>query len=160
MRGFSSESLCAVDSAFPSGKSMERAFEIRALSDPRLLSVIRATTGQIARVAGLESKQIEQIKLAVDEICTNIIRHTYKADPNQEMILMFTLLEKGLEINIQDFGKKVNPRVLQRPKARRSTPGGLGLSLVRSVVDEIEFGAPTTVGNRYRLVKYRGGKEV
>lgn len=138
---------------------MERAFEIRTLSDPRLLSVIRAATGQIALVAGFESKQIEQIKLAVDEICTNIIRHTYKTDPNQEMILDFTLLEMGLEIHIQDFGKKLDPRVLQRPRPCGSKPGGLGLSLIRSAIDEIEFGVPTPVGNRYRLVKYKEKKE-
>ena len=138
---------------------MERAFEIRTLSDPRLLSVIRAATGQIALVAGFESKQIEQIKLAVDEICTNIIRHTYQADPTQEMVLVFTFSERGLEIQIQDFGEKVDPHVLQEPRTHGSKPGGLGLSLVRSVIDEVELGVPTTVGNRFRLVKYRVHKE-
>lgn len=153
------DGLYFVHSAFLSGKSMERAFEIRTLSDPQLLSVIRAATGQMAMVAGFESKQVEQIRLAVDEVCTNIIRHTYKGDPNQEMILVFSLFENRLEINIQDFGKKVNPRVLQKPRTRYCKPGGLGLSLIRSVIDEIEFGLPTAVGNKYRLVKYKENKE-
>jgi anti-sigma regulatory factor (Ser/Thr protein kinase) len=137
---------------------MDHAFEIRTLSDPRLLSVIRAATGQIALVAGLESKQIDQVKLAVDELCTNIIRHTYKGDPYQDIILIFSLSETGLEILIQDFGKKVDPRVYQRPRTRSGEPGGLGLSIIRSMIDEIEFGLPTTSGNRYRLVKYKEKK--
>jgi len=137
---------------------MERGFEIRTRSDPRFLSVIRAATAKIALVTGFESKQIEQIKLAVDEICTNIIRHTYKGNPSQEIILVFTPFEWGLEIDIQDFGDKVDPRVLQTPKAGVSKPGGLGLSLVRSVIDEVELGAPTEVGNKYRLVKYKADR--
>lgn len=138
---------------------MEGTFEIRALSDPQLLSVIRAATGQMAIVTGFESKQIEQIKLAVDEVCTNIIRHTYEGDPSKEMIIVFTLFEESLEIKIQDFGKKVDPRVLQKTTTRPNSPGGLGLSLVRSAMDEIEFDAPSTVGNTCRLVKHKGGKE-
>jgi serine/threonine-protein kinase RsbW len=138
---------------------MERAFEIRTLSDARFLSVVRATTGQIAQVIGFGSREVEQIKLAVDEICANIIRHTYKGDPNQEIILAFTPFEKGLEIHIQDFGKKVDPRVLERPKTRRSKPGGFGLFLIRSVIDKIELGASTTLGNTYRLVKYKQVRE-
>jgi len=139
---------------------MERAFEIRTLSDPRLLSVIRAATAQMAQVAGFEPKKIEQIKLAVDEVCTNIIRHTYKADPNKELILVFSLSEKGLEIDIQDFGEKLDPSVLQKPRTRRFKPGGLGLSLITSMIDEIEFSLPTSVGNKCRLVKYKGKKQV
>jgi serine/threonine-protein kinase RsbW len=156
----SSGAVCSgTEAALQSEELVERAFEIRTLSDPRLLSVIRAVTGQIAHVAGFSSKQIEQIKLAVDEICTNIIRHTYKGDPLQEMVLLYGLSEKGLEIHIQDFGKKVDPRLLQNPRPSSPKPGGLGLSLIRSAVDEIELVAPTAVGNKYRLVKYKTHKE-
>jgi anti-sigma regulatory factor (Ser/Thr protein kinase) len=152
-------SLYMVRSCFLSGKSMEGVFEIKALSDPQLLSVIRATTGQIASIAGFKSRQIEQIKLAVDEVCTNIIRHTYKGDPNQEIILVFTLSKTGLEIRIQDFGEKVDPQTWQSPKTRRRRPGGLGLSLIRSAMDEIEFGLPTTTGNTCRLAKHKQNEE-
>jgi anti-sigma regulatory factor (Ser/Thr protein kinase) len=138
---------------------MEGIFEIRVLSDPQLLSVVRATTGQIAAVAGFESGVVEQIKLAVDEICANIIRHTYKGDHNQEVILNFNILEKALEIKIQDFGEKVDPSFLHSPSTPRVTPGGLGLSLIRSVMDEIEFGLPTPVGNTCRLIKHRRSEE-
>lgn len=140
-------------------ESMKRTFEIRTLSEPRLLSVIRATTGQIALVAGFESKQVEHLKLAVDEVCTNIIRHTYKADPNQEMILVFTLFDNGLKVDIQDFGKKVDPRAFHQRSEHRAKPGGLGLCLIESMVDNIEFGLPVPVGNKCRLIKYTGKEE-
>jgi anti-sigma regulatory factor (Ser/Thr protein kinase) len=138
---------------------MERAFEIRSLSDPRLLSVVRATTGQIAQVAGFDPQQVQQIKLAVDEVCANIIRHTYKFDPRQEIVLLFALSEHGIEIHIQDFGAKVDPSTLKRPRTDRLEPGGLGIPLIGSIMDKIEFGLPTMVGNTYRLVKYRTPRE-
>jgi len=140
-------------------ESAKGTLEIRTLSDPRLLSVIRATTGQMALIAGFESQQVEHLKLAVDEICTNIIRHTYKADPGQEMIVMFTLLDNGIKVDIQDFGKKVDPHIFRMPSTPRSKPGGLGLFLIESMVDDIEFGLPTPVGNKCRLIKYtnKGG---
>ncbi len=136
-------------------ESTKRTLEIRTLSDPRLLSVIRATTGQMALIAGFESKQVERLKLAVDEVCTNIIRHTYKADPGQEMVLVFTLLDNGLKVDIQDFGTKVDPRIFRLRSTPRSKPGGLGLFLIESMVDNIEFGLPTPVGNKCRLIKYK-----
>ena len=139
---------------------MKQAVEIRTASDPRWLSVIRAAAGQIARVVGFESNQIDQIKLAIDEVCTNIIRHTYKEDFNQEILLDFVLLENGLEINIQDFGEKIDPRFLRSRRKHQSQPGGLGLSLILSVMDEIEFGLPTTVGNKCRLVKRKSNPEM
>lgn len=133
----------------------KRTLQLRTLSDPRLLSVIRATTGQMALIAGFESKQAEHLKLAVDEVCANIIRHTYKADPGQEMVLAFTLLDDGLKVDIQDFGAKVDPQTFRLRSTPRSKPGGLGLFLVESMVDRIEFGLPTLVGNKCRLVKYK-----
>lgn len=138
---------------------MASTFEIKTLSDPRFLSVIRAATGQYARVAGFEPKEIEQIKLAVDEMCTNIIRHTYNGDPSQEMVLRFAFTGRELEINIDDFGPAVDPRIFQTRRPPGLQPGGLGLSLIRSMVDEIELATPTGKGNRYRLVKYRVRKE-
>jgi anti-sigma regulatory factor (Ser/Thr protein kinase) len=138
---------------------MKRTFEIRTLSDPRLLSVIRAATGQMALVAGFESKQVEHLKLAIDEVCTNIIRHTYNADPRQELILVFTLLDKGLKVDIQDFGERVDPRIFQQRSEHGTKPGGLGLCLIESMVDNIEFGLPAPVGNKCRLIKYRDTKE-
>jgi anti-sigma regulatory factor (Ser/Thr protein kinase) len=138
---------------------MRQAFEIKTASDPRFLSVIRAAAGQIAQVAGFESNQIDQIKLAIDEVCTNIIRHTYKEDFDQEILLRFFLLENGLEICIQDFGEKIDPRVLQSRRKVHAQPGGLGLSLIQSVMDEIEFGLPTAVGNKCRLLKRKVNRE-
>jgi len=140
-------------------ESAKRTLEIRTLSDPRLLSVIRATTGQMALIAGFESQQVEHLKLAVDEVCTNIIRHTYKAEPDQKMVLVFTLLDNGIKVDIQDFGKKVDPHIFRMRSTPRSKPGGLGLFLIESMVDDIEFGLPTPVGNKCRLIKYtnKGG---
>jgi len=140
-------------------ESAKGTLEIRTLSDPRLLSVIRATTGQMALIAGFESQQVEHLKLAVDEICTNIIRHTYKAEPDQKMVLVFTLLDNGIKVDIQDFGKKVDPHIFRMRSTPPSKPGGLGLFLIESMVDDIEFGLPTPDGNKCRLIKYtnKGG---
>jgi serine/threonine-protein kinase RsbW len=138
---------------------VKQAIEIRIASDPRWLSVIRAAAGQIAQVAGFESHQIDQIKLAIDEVCTNIIRHTYKDDFDQEILLDFFLSEKGLEINVQDFGERIDPRFLRSRRKISSQPGGLGLALIQSVMDEIEFGLPTAVGNKCRLVKRKVSRE-
>ena len=51
------------------------------------LSTIREFVSENANDAGLSKEEIDDIILAVDEACTNIIKHAYKSFPDGEIII-------------------------------------------------------------------------
>ena len=138
------------------GFAVSETFQIELSSSPRLLQVLRAAVGQYGRSLDLGEEETHRLKAAVDEACTNIIRHSYGGAPDQRIVITFTLSEDRLEILLRDFGRKPDPARLEPREPDASRPGGLGLPLIRSVMDEVEFDLSHAEGTALRLVKYLG----
>lgn len=131
-------------------------FQIELSSSPRLLQVVRAVVAQYGRLLELPDEETARIKTAVDEACTNVIRHAYGGDPGQRISITVNLSDGRLEILLRDFGRKPDPARLEAREPDTSRPGGLGLPLIRSVMDEVEFDLSHDRGTTLRLVKYLG----
>jgi serine/threonine-protein kinase RsbW len=129
-------------------------FHIELSSSPRLLQVVRAVVGQCGHLLHLEAEETHRLKAAVDEACANIIRHSYGGDPTQRIAITFTLSETRLEIVLRDHGRKPDPARLHPKPPDTRHPGGLGLPLIRSVMDEVEYDLDQPEGTALRLVKY------
>jgi len=129
-------------------------FEIRMTSDPRLLRVLRAAVGEVGCLAGLGSQEVDHLRLAVDEACTNIIRHAYEGKPGLPIIATLSLHPDRLEVRLRDFGPKVLPESIRPKEPDPSRPGGLGLHLIHSCMDEVVFEAAEGEGMVLRLVKF------
>ncbi len=61
--------------------------KLKVKSKTENLSIIRDFISSSAYEAGMKSDAVENIILAVDEACTNIIRHAYKSVPDGELII-------------------------------------------------------------------------
>jgi len=91
---------------------------------------------------GLSIKQVSEVKLAVDEAVSNIIRHAYKEKKGNFQIEMVKL-ENAVEIAIKDQGVKfdwysaVEPDLYKYVETRRK--GGLGIWLIKKLIDEVQF---------------------
>lgn len=131
--------------------------EIRLTSDPRWLSVLRAAVGQIGHLAGLEPQAVDHLKLAIDEACTNVIRHAYEGRGGQPIVATFSLHPDRLEVRLRDFGKKVSPDSIRPLKPDPSRPGGLGVHLIHECMDEVAYEPADGEGMVLRLVKYLHG---
>lgn len=140
---------------------MSETFQIEFSSSPRLLQVVRAAVGQYGRLLRLGEEETHRLKTAVDEACANIIRHSYGGDPGR-IVITFRLSDERLEILLRDFGRKPDPARLEPKAPEPSRPGGLGLPLIRTVMDEVEYDLSQAEGTTLRLVKYlaarAGGK--
>jgi len=118
---------------------MSKAVELHITSEPEMLRVLRAAAAQIALLAGFSSLETSKIVLAVDEACSNIIRHAYENEKGKPIDVSFILDQSYLTIKLCDYGKCID---LQHIKARNLDevrPGGLGLYLISSVMDSLEF---------------------
>ena len=91
--------------------------------------------------------------MAVDEACTNIIKHAYKLSPKGEIIIRIDYDEEKFTITIIDYGKSFEPDRIPRPDLQKyyleHRVGGLGMYLMKSLMDNVEY---ITVPGKYNQV--------
>lgn len=103
----------------------------------------------------LDEERIDNLKLAVSEACTNAIE-AYHDPTGQRVRIRWREGEDRLEVGVEDSGPGFDPRRLARlarQPASRPFPSerGLGIPLIRSLVDEVTF-QPSERGTAVRLV--------
>lgn len=126
---------------------------IDVVSDPRLLGSVRGLVRTYLLNEGFSSERAGEIVLAVDEACTNAMRHSYGGKTEGRLRLTVRLRDGVIEFILKDRGVPVAPEKCVRkepaaPDAASLTPGGLGVQLMYSVFDDVRFRPGKTTGNR------------
>ncbi len=128
-------------------------FRIEVRTDPRLLASVRELVRSWIAPFGLGEENEHAVVLAVDEACSNAMRHAYHGRWDRHATLVLRSTEEHLEIELSDEGTPCRPehvqrRELVRPSADDVTPGGLGVQLIYQVFDEVSFQPGSPRGNR------------
>lgn len=117
------------------------------------LSDIRDFVSENAKNAGLKQKEIDDLILAVDEACTNIIKHAYKSFPDGEILIEIEYNSKKFTIKLIDYGTSFDPEVIPDPDLqkyyRQRRVGGLGLYLMKTLMDDVQY---VSVPGKYNQV--------
>ena len=129
--------------------------EFRLSSDPKLLKIVRAGIAHLCELTGFTPEQRNQTTLAVDEACTNIIKYAYDGETDRPIIVTARLIDDGIEVVLRDFGKKAAPAEIRSRDLNDVRPGGLGVHLIRSTMDEVSYETNPGQGNQLTLTKYR-----
>lgn len=141
---------------------MEQCIEIRIPGEPKMMRLVRKNVALACEMIGFSERDTNAVTLAVDEGCTNIIRHCY-GEKNQGAIVVRLHLHKDkIVISLKDFGEGIDLKKLEncRKKSVRSLknrtlkPGGLGVMLIHSVMDKVEYKTNPKSGTVLRLTKY------
>jgi serine/threonine-protein kinase RsbW len=107
------------------------------------LSSLRDFISDNANNAGLGTDDIDDIILAVDEACTNIIKHAYKSVPDGEIIIEINYNSRKFTIKLIDHGNSFDPESVPVPDLqkylRQRKVGGLGLYLMRTLMDDVKY---------------------
>lgn len=122
-------------------------------SDPAQLRGLRQKLRILLEKAGLPEKSRQEALVAVGEGCTNAIRHAYSGEPGHK--IRVTVEEKGGRIvfKIRDFGRKIDLSRVKTPELPPRRGGGLGVYLMKTMMDEIEYNTGHRRGNELILVK-------
>lgn len=127
--------------------------ELAVKSRTENLSDIRDFISSNAHKAGLSTEVIENVILAVDEACTNIIKHAYKSYPDGEILIKVIYDNKKFTVIIVDYGNSFDPNVVPDPDLKKyyneRRIGGLGMYLMKSLMDEVEY---TSIPGKYNQV--------
>jgi serine/threonine-protein kinase RsbW len=111
-----------------------------------------------AHAAGLDDRSVDAVQLAVDEACSNIIEHAYGGEERGEIRCDCQVAQGRLTVSLTDFGVPFDPTVVPEPNLcndiERRTEGGLGLYLMRQLMDNVDFYFHPVHGNVLTMVKY------
>jgi serine/threonine-protein kinase RsbW len=141
---------------------------VQMVSDPTYLSGARDLVSAVARRLGFTEEGCGQIALAVDEALCNVIRHGYERRKDGPIwISLWPLAAEngsgpGIRIVLEDEARQVDPSVIKSRDLDEVRPGGLGVHIIRQVMDEAVYEKRDGAGMRLTLVKRRGaaGAEV
>jgi anti-sigma regulatory factor (Ser/Thr protein kinase) len=126
-------------------------------SHPKYLCLVRDISTKLGELNNFEDSMTEKIKHAVDEACSNIMKHAYGGDTNKKIKINYTIRKNTFEILIDDDGKKVRPASVKGRRLDEIRPGGLGTHIIGRAFDKIQFDKKKK-GNRLRLIKYLKGE--
>lgn len=107
------------------------------------LNLIRDFIRTSAREVGFNEDTIGKVILAVDEACTNVIKHAYKYSPEGEININLKFNDPEFIISITDDGSKFNPDIVPEPDIKeyhkQKRIGGLGMFLMKKLMDKVEY---------------------
>ena len=121
-------------------------------TNPVFVSIIRLTLSGIANKIGFSLDDIEDIKVAVSEACTNAIKHS----SDEKFYVTFELLENGLTIEIEDKGTGYDMDCIAEPDLSNPKENGLGLFIIRTLMDEVSTTSKNNQGTIVKMTKYLG----
>lgn len=136
---------------------VEKKFLLQVPSSTQNLALVRDFVNSVGLQAGLDERAVNQLQLAVDEACANVIEHAYGNDSTKEVLLCANFDDESLEIRVEDTGKGFDPHEgpaesLETLIAKRKR-GGLGLKIMQKVMDEVHYDIEPGQRNMLRMVK-------
>jgi serine/threonine-protein kinase RsbW len=111
---------------------------------PENVAVVRHVLGAFAHALGLSDELIEDLRLAITEACTNVVRHAYAGDPPGAVEISIQPQEERVHVTVADRGRGIGM------SADTSGPG-LGLPLIAAVADTVDLQPMPGGGSRVSM---------
>jgi anti-sigma regulatory factor (Ser/Thr protein kinase) len=107
------------------------------------VALVRHVVGALAEALAMPETLIEDMKLAVTEACTNVVRHAYEG------------AEGPLEVKVEPKAGALTVVVSDRGTGIRPNPAsdgaGLGLPLIAALASQLEIEDAPDAGSRIRM---------
>lgn len=121
-------------------------------SIPEFVSVARLTLSGIANRMGFDVDAIEDLKVAVSEACTNAMKHGSSVEKDSYHVDYFVAGDR-LIIDVRDKGCGFTVAEVEEPDLGNPKENGLGLYIIRTLMDEVEVKSSTDQGTIIRMIK-------
>ncbi len=143
-----------------------RTIELKIPSETGYEKLAMALAEQCARIMGFSDSRVEDVKTAVSEACINAVEHGNASDVTTKVFVTMTMDDGRLEIDVADEGRSGPPPSdvkapdLEAQFAGFEAPGGMGLFVIKALVDEADFVEPELgFGSQFRMVIHLEPKE-
>ncbi len=115
------------------------------------ISIVRTTAAYIANKLAFDIENIEDIKVAVSEACNNAIQNSAE---DAYFDVEYSLENGNFTAYIIDNGIGYDPSEYKEPELDKLNESGLGIFIMKSLMDEVEITANKTKGTCVKLCKY------
>jgi serine/threonine-protein kinase RsbW len=135
----------------------ERTFSLNVPSSTENLAMIRDFVSNIGAQAGFTEAEVARLALAVDEACANVIEHAYSQEVTHDVTVRAVVDEDELRFEIVDTGRHFDPSIIHSEDVdeliRQRKSGGLGLRLIRAIMDDVQYRIIAGEKNELRMTK-------
>jgi serine/threonine-protein kinase RsbW len=111
---------------------------------PENVAVIRHVLGAFGEALSLPPELVEDMRLAVTEACTNVVRHAYRDGESGPIDVVIRPNGDRLDLVVADHGRGIGP------SADVAGPG-LGLPLIAALADSVELTPGPSRGSRLAM---------
>ena|ERR1041385_2949368 len=142
--------------------STQPHIHLEIVSDPVYLSGAREMVAAVTRRLGFSEEGAGQVALAVDEALCNIIRHGYDRRTDRPIWLSLSPIPgengkaAGVTLVLEDEAKQVDPEQIKSRDLDEIRPGGLGVHIIKQIMDEVKYEKRGPVGMRLVMSKRIG----
>jgi serine/threonine-protein kinase RsbW len=140
---------------------MDRVVNLNIPAKPEYVVICRLALAGVLRDSGYSDEAVADLKLALTEACSNSVRHAYPAEDGGAgcVRVSFRLLEDRVVLGVSDDGNGFDDESEVAEPLPDGTvvasEGGMGISLIRAVVDEFKLDRPQSGGTCLTLTKLR-----
>lgn len=134
----------------------ERTLEVNLPNRIGYERVAMECSAAFARIVGFVRERIDDLKTAVAEACLNAMEHGNKMRPDARVIITMKYDNGTFTVSVADEGEGLvelpeDPDI-EKKIEQLQTPRGLGIFLIRHLVDQVEFNKVSQQGNVLRMV--------
>ena len=138
--------------------TLDVLLELRFPAQADRLKLVRGSIRAAARMCGFNDTTAQNIVLAVDEACQNIIVHGYQGREDGEIVLCIARRADGIQVRLRDSAPLVDPATIKPRPLTDIRPGKLGSHFIREIMDSADYRPrPDGAGNILEMVKRLDG---
>ena len=120
----------------PCGQSAHTLLELEFPARPEQMRQVRATLRTALDSEEVAPELRDKLVLAVDEACTNIIRHAYCGGEGETIALHLAREQDMLVFELRDEAPAVDPTRLKKRDLSECKPGGMGVAFIDALMDD------------------------
>jgi serine/threonine-protein kinase RsbW len=138
-----------VSQALPEAEESD-VVDLRVPCKAEWVALVRLSVAAFASRLNFSIDEIEDIKLAVAEACTNCIQH---AQGSTHIEIRCESAPGGLRVNVRDYGRGTRPEQIRSRDLEDERVGGLGVFLIRSLMDDVSYDVHPEAGTNLVMFK-------
>ena len=138
-------------------RDAEALIEARFAACADRLKLIRGSVHAAARMCGFGDQIAQNIVLAVDEACQNVIVHAYEGQDDGDIVLGLFRDPDGLLVHVRDYAPRVDPAQIKPRRPTDLRPGKLGSHFMHEIMDTVTLHPANGGGNLLEMRKRLDG---
>jgi anti-sigma regulatory factor (Ser/Thr protein kinase) len=133
----------------------DNTIEMRIPCRPEYVRTVRRAIAEFAQTNNLPRSAVEEIEIAASEAVANAVRHAYNGkDSTRQVRIKCTQRPRGLVLEVTDKGCGFQvPVGASIPSIDLDTEGGFGITIMRNLMDRVQYVSRPDVGTRVKMTK-------